>query len=252
MPLVFPLLLLLFGRTQQPATTTEFKAALDAPVKAASVSSSIVFPVGHKRVESVIVVLSWGMGSGRVYPDARWRGMAERANAALMLLAVEQPPAENIPIPEQVVRNAAVGGGEGLLTLLNRLAADSGHDELRTVPLLFWGFSASGSFGTTFAMLNPTRTIGFVRFNSHSRELPITVEALRSIPALLLAGGDDKVAGTEDAEKLWRQGRALGAPWTFGLQPRQDHGSGVGSGDCIHALVDGGSDTPAHQRWSTP
>jgi hypothetical protein len=144
-----------------------------------------------------------------------------------MVLDVQQPPADNLPIAEQVVRNAAVGGGEGLLTLLNRLAADSGHDELRTVPLLFWGFSASGSFGTTFAMLHPSRTIGFVRFNSHSRGLPITVEALRSIPALLLAGGDDKVAGTEDAEKLWRQGRALEAPWTFGLQPRQDHGAGL-------------------------
>ena len=164
-------------------------------------------------------VASTRMRGGAVWPNV--------LSAALMLLDVQQPPAENIPIPEQVVRNAAVGGGEGLLTLLNRLAADSGHDELRTVPVLFWGFSASGSFGTTFAMLNPARTIGFVRFNSHSRELPITVEALRSIPALLLAGGDDKVAGTEDAEKLWRQGRALEAPWTFGLQPGQGHGAGL-------------------------
>jgi hypothetical protein len=205
MPLALSILFLLFGQSQQPvgAVDREFKAALDAPVKAASVSGSIVFPAGAKRVESVIVVLAWGMGATRVYPDARWRGMAGRANAALMLLNVQQPPAENIPIPEQVVRNAAAGGGEGVVALLNRLAADSGHDELRTVPLLFWGFSASGSFGTTFAMLHPNRTIGFVRFNSHSRELPVAVEALRHTPALLLAGGTDAVAGSEDAEKLW-------------------------------------------------
>jgi hypothetical protein len=33
-----------------------------------------------------------------------------------------------------------------LVALLNRFAADSGHDELRTVPLLFLGASAGGSF----------------------------------------------------------------------------------------------------------
>jgi hypothetical protein len=229
MQLALAILFLLFSQTpQRPgAVVREFKAALEAPVKAASVSGAIVFPAGDKRVESVIVVLAWGMGASRVYPDVRWRATAERLNAALMVLDVQQPLAENIPISDQVVRNAEAGGGDGLIALLNRFAADSGRDELRTVPLLFWGFSASGSFGTTFAMLHPTRTIGFVRYNSHSRDLPLDLETLRTMPALLLAGGDDKVAGTQDGEKLWQQGRALEAPWTFGIQPGQDHGAGL-------------------------
>jgi hypothetical protein len=226
MPFVLPIFLLLFSYSQQTTVAVggEFKAALDAPVKSASVSGSILFPAGQKRVESVIVVLSHGIGAGRVYPDARWRGMAERVNAALLLLDLQpqQPPGDNIE--KVVVRNAAAGGADGLVALLNRFAADSGHDELRTAPLLFWGSSAAGSFGTTFAMLHPTRTIGVVRYKSHSRNLHIDVESLRTIPALLLAGGDDPVAGTEDAEKLWRQGRAVEAPWTFGIQPGQGHG----------------------------
>ncbi len=234
MPLVLPILLLLFSYSQQTtvAVDGEFKAALDAPVKSASVSGSILFPAGQKRVESVIVTVARARSPRREYSDARWRGMAERVNAAFLFLSLQQqqPPGENIekiPVADQVVRNAAAGGADGLVALLNRFAADSGHDELRTVPLLFFGGSAGGSFGTTFAMLHPTRTIGLVRYNSHSQGLPIDVETLRTIPVLLVAGGDDQTAGTEDAEKLWRQGRAVEAPWTFGIQPGQGHLAGL-------------------------
>ena len=229
MPLALPILLLLFSYSQQTtvAVDGEFKAALDAPVKSASVSGSLLFPAGQRRVESVIVTVARARSPRREYSDARWRGMADRVNAAFLFLSLQQPPGENIPIADQVVRNAAAGGADGLVALLNRFAADSGHDELRTVPLLFFGGSAGGSFGTTFAMLHPARTIGLVRYNSDSRGLPIDVETLRTIPVLLVAGGDDQTAGTEDAEKLWRQGRAVEAPWTFGIQPGQGHLAGL-------------------------
>jgi hypothetical protein len=229
MPLALPILLLLISHGQQTtvAVRSEFKAALDAPVKSASVSGSILFPAGQKRVESVIVTVARATTPRREYSDARWREMAERVNAGFLFVSLQQPPGENIPVADQVVRNAAAGGADGLLALLNRLAAESGHDELRTVPLLFFGGSAAGSFGTTFAMLHPSRTIGLVRYNSHSRGLPVDVERIRTIPALFLAGGDDQEAGTDDAEKLWRQGRALHAPWTFGIQPGQAHLAGL-------------------------
>ena len=228
MPLVLPILVLLISSSQQTvAGRAEFKAALEAPVKSASVSGAILFPAGQKRVESVIVTVARAKSPPREYSDARWREMAERVNAAFLFLSLQQPSGENIPVADQVVRNANGGGADGLVALLNRFAEDSGHDELRTVPLLFFGGSAGGSFGTTFAMLHPSRTIGLVRYNAHSRGLPIDVESIRTIPALLLAGGDDQVAGTEDAEKLWSQGRALEAPWTFGIQPGQGHLAGL-------------------------
>lgn len=149
MPFVLPILLLLFGQSQQipTAATREFKAALDAPVKSASVSGSILFPAGQKRVESVIVTVARAMSPPREYSDARWRGMAERVNAAFLFLSLQQPPGENLPVTDQVVRNAAAGGADGLVALLNRFAADSGHDELRTVPLLFWGAPQEAALG---------------------------------------------------------------------------------------------------------
>ena len=100
------------------------------------------------------------------------------------------------------MRNAAAGGADGLVALLNRFAADSGHDELRTVPLLFLGPPRQAALGPRSPCYIQHALIGVVRYKSHSRDLPIDVASLRTIPALLLAGGDDQVAGTEDAQKL--------------------------------------------------
>ena len=60
MPFALPIPLLLIGHSQQTtaAVRAEFKAALDAPVKSASVRGSILFPAGQKRVGSVIVTVA--------------------------------------------------------------------------------------------------------------------------------------------------------------------------------------------------
>jgi hypothetical protein len=114
MPFKLTILLFLFGLNQQTPTaaTREFEAALDAPVKSASVSGSILFPAGQKRVESVIVTVARAMSPRREYSDARWRVMAERLNAAFLFLSLQQPPGENIPVTDQVVRNASAGGAD--------------------------------------------------------------------------------------------------------------------------------------------
>ena len=61
--------------------------------------------------------------------------------------------------------------------------------------------------------------------STHLRGLSPNVKACRNIPALLIAGGKDEQAGTEDAETLWRSGRSAGAPWTFAIDPAATHGS---------------------------
>jgi hypothetical protein len=40
-----------------------------------------------------------------------------------------------------------------------------------------------------------------------NRRHPVDVKALSNIPALLIAGGSDEPAGTEDAETFWKHGR---------------------------------------------
>jgi hypothetical protein len=94
--------------------------------------------------------------------------------------------------------------------------------------VLLWGFSAGGNFGTTFAQWRPYRTLGFVRYYSNLRGIPVDVSRIASIPALIIVGGADSVAGIEDSQRAWREGRAANAPWAFLVHPGQVHGSAEG------------------------
>jgi hypothetical protein len=155
-----------------------------------------------------------------------WRRLSETCDCALlhMRLGTIRPEASagvarngvviRNGISDRVVRNAGAGGAEGLLAILQRLGEESAHQELKDAPLLLWGWSAAANFATTFAELHPERTAGFIRYARHLRGLSPNVKALRSIPALLIAGGKDEQAGTEDAETFWKSVRSAGAPWT--------------------------------------
>jgi hypothetical protein len=212
------------GASHPIARQRQFQASAEAPNHSATVTGALFLPLDTRQVEAVVVVLDWGLD---VYNDQRWRQMAADTRVGLLLLTVVGTAKGELPVSQQVERNAAAGGGDGLLLLLRRLATQSGQEELSGIPMLFWGPSAAGSFGTTFAMWHPERTIGFVRYDSHLRGLAVQVDVIQDIPALLLAGGADEVAGTQDAKNLWQQGRTLGAPWTFGIEPAQGHGQGL-------------------------
>jgi hypothetical protein len=131
-----------------------------------------------------------------------------------------------------VLRNAGIGGGEAFLSLFQRIADETGHRELRDVPFLFWGWSAAASFGTTFAAIHPERTVGFVRYHTHRRGLSDDLQSLKQMPALLIAGGKDETAGIDDAQALWKLGRAVGAPWVLAIEPESPHFSPE-----IHAMT---------------
>ena len=183
-------------------------------------------PPNVSQVRAVITIIDWSLGP-TVYADAAWRTLSEQLQSCLLLVAVRDEDAMTLdtPVDQVPVRNAAIGGADGLFILLEDLAKQSGHAELANAKLLLWGQSAAGSFVVTFAALYPGRTIGFVRYHSHSRELPVDIETTAQIPGLLLAGETDETAGVEDTLALWRRGRVLGAPWTFGIEPGASHRS---------------------------
>jgi hypothetical protein len=121
------------------------------------------------------------------------------------------------------IRDAAAGGADALLAILQRLGDQSAHPELKDAPLLLWGGSAGAGFGTTLAELYPQRAVAFIRYHAHLRGWSPNVKVLKDIPALLIAGGKDETAGTEDAERFWKDGRSAGAPWTFAIEPGATH-----------------------------
>jgi hypothetical protein len=195
---------------------------------AVDVEGTLLLTRGGATVRAIIAVPQWGLGTA-VYKDPAWRQLANDLHVGILRLAIRNHagPEDPLTLPtaEQAVRNASIGGAEAVLTLLNDFARETGRSELREARLLFWGHSAAGSFGTTFAAMHPTRTIAFVRYHSHSRGLPVDMSTIARIPALIFAGGKDTTAGVEDSETLWKAGRGLDAPWTFALEPDATHGS---------------------------
>ena len=93
---------------------------------------------------------------------------------------------------------------------------------------MLWGWSAPAGFGTTFGELYRERTVAFLRYHGNLLGLSPGMKALKNIPALLIAGGKDEQAGTEDAQTLWKSGRSAGAPWTLAIEPGATHGSQEG------------------------
>jgi hypothetical protein len=75
---------------------------------------------------------------------------------------------------------------------------------------------------SSYAGRHPERTLAFVRY--HSGPAGGDLGIVSKIPSLLLAGGRDTTAPVPVVEALWRNGRALGAPWTFAVQPEATHG----------------------------
>jgi len=212
--------------TQTSASSGEFAAAVHVPGSQITVEGVLFLPANVARARGVISIIDWSLAPA-LFTDTEWKALSEELQSCLLLVTIrtDDPEEWSRPTDEQPVRNAAVGGADGLLLLLEHLAEQSGHPELRSARLLLWGQSAAGGFAMTFATEHPSRTIGFVRYHSHLRELPVDIETAARIPALFLAGETDETAGVADSEALWRRGRALGAPWTFGIEPEAAHRS---------------------------
>jgi hypothetical protein len=208
----------------------EISAAVNLPAKNVKVEGKMFLPDRTASVRAVIVVTNYtlrhqGIGINLIYAK-QLRASAEACRCALVYawLGTIRPIDPNTPTAKQFLRNAGVGGDDALLQLLQRLGNESSHRELKDAPLLFFGWSATASFGTTFAELHPDRTIAFIRYHTNRRGMTANLDVLKNIPALIIAGGKDETAGVQDAEALWASGRAVGAPWTFAIEPNANHG----------------------------
>jgi hypothetical protein len=209
----------------------EFNAALNDAAINVKVGGTIFVPDSARRLRAVIVLIERGPRSelaaqGR-FGDQDWRRLSQTCACGLLYFRLDtiRPMDANTPVAGDPLRNAAVGGADALLLLLQRLGDESAHREMKDAPLLFWGWSNAASFGTTFAEQYPDRTAAFIRYHTHLRGLPVNMKVLKNIPALLIAGGKDETAGTDDAASLFRGGRSGGAPWTFAIEPDATHGS---------------------------
>jgi pimeloyl-ACP methyl ester carboxylesterase len=193
----------------------ELAAAVNLLQSDMKVEGRLFLPEKAGLIRAVIVAIGWGRGFD-FYEDPQVRKLLHTAQSALLLARLTSVSTR---LSYGFALDAAAGGGDALFRLLVRFAQESGHQELAQVPLLFWGHSGGGSFGPSFAVLHPQRTIAFVQYQGNSPR-PDAVVVLSRVPALIFTNS----GGTEPAATIWKSGRVSGAPWTFAMQRDAPHG----------------------------
>lgn len=205
----------------------ELAQAVNLVPRGVKVEGRLFLPQEVARVRSVIVLVnsgtSWDGLAASLYPDPELRKLSATLDSSLLLLRITEI---NQNTRLDFVRDAGAGAADALLALLDRLAVESGHPELKNAALLLWGHSRAGSFAGGFAALHPQRTIAFVRYHSGVGGLLGEINILSHLPALILKAGKDQIVTREDSElveSLWMNARSLGAPWTFAVEPDATH-----------------------------
>src|SRR5215204_6568566 len=174
----------------------EFTAAANLIEKNIQAEGTIFLPQRVPRVRAVIVTVGRAPLVNRsAEPFYLWRTLSETSECAVLYLRLAMIRPE-VSAGDAFIRDAAAGGADAVLAILQRLGEQSAHPELKDVPLLLWGGSAGAGFGTTFAELYPERAVAFIRYHAHLRGWSPNVKVLKDIPALLIASDKDETAGT--------------------------------------------------------
>lgn len=216
--------------TPEAGQSREATASWLLPGARDSAWMEVFVPAGIRTVRAAVVFIDREFDR-YMYDDRDWRTMCARAACALLRLGL--PNKDAAPPDSQRVRNAGIGGDSAVFAALRIGAERTGHPELQHVGMVFFGLSASGNFGLTFAGLHPERTIGFVRYHSHLRGLRVDTAALARIPSLTIIGTNDAPDIAEDSRALWRALRARDAPAAYVRHVGQPHVS-------IDGLVEAG------------
>jgi hypothetical protein len=198
----------------------EYAAAANLVSKDLKAEGVLFLPEKVVRVKAILVVINYGLGF-QLSLSPEWHQLAQTVGGALL-----------------GVRFSAISRTEGgfagesddkarpevLLSLLQRLAQETGHRELIDAPFLFWGHSGAAVAATTLASQFPERTLAFVRYHvGESQAADLTL--VSKIPALILTGGkENNPYNAPSSEGLWKKGRSLGALWTFAIDPDAPHG----------------------------
>lgn len=215
-----------FYTGQDSTPGEEFVAAINLPGRNVKATGTLFIASSVRRVRAVIVLTERGprtpMAAQGRFGDAGWRRASERCGCGLLLFRLDTiRPVPELTLQYNVLRNAALGGGDALLGIMERLAAETAHPEVRSAPFVFWGWSAAGTFGPSFAQRHQDRTLAFIAYHAALSDVSDYLDALTHIPGLLITGGKD--TSTANAERLWTAARAGDAPWALAVEPDAPH-----------------------------
>lgn len=187
----------------------------------------LALTAGHHQVRAVWVTFDRGRDIIKFYSDPDVIAFARRHNLALMM--PHQCPAKNAPGgPEEMDMDPSHGVARALFTALDQFSQQSGHPELSSAKLVLLGFSGTGALFAHFVGYSPDRVITAIladpgHYNPVGMDNVRLPPAAISVPELILAGGADKISGTQRPYDYFRQYRDRGAPWAFFVQNKTPH-----------------------------
>ncbi len=157
----------------------EFSAAVNIVATNVKAEGTIFVPDSASRVASALVLVNVYHGL-EVFADEEWRKLADACACAILdvHLGAIRALSGNTPVEAQPMRHAEMGGADALLLLIQRLGAESGHQELKEAPMVLWGWSVGAAFGSSFAQLHPERVAAFIRYHIHRRGVPVDLGIL--------------------------------------------------------------------------
>ncbi len=210
------------ARRQVPESVTgrargfEESAGFRLPPSSDTAWMEVFVPAGVSRIRAVVAIMERDGFFRYAFDDRDWRAMCPRIQCALVRIGL--PNEERDKPALQFIRNAALGGDSAVFTALRIAGERTRHPKLEKAGLVVFGLSASGNFGPTFAARHPDRTIGFVRYHSHLRGIPVDTVVLARIPSLSVVGTTEREADiVEDTKALWAVLRRRAAPVGFTL-----------------------------------
>jgi len=187
----------------------------------------LTLPVGRKTVRAVWVTFDRGQDIMKFYSDSDVVQFARRQRLALMM--PHQCPAKDAPGgPHEMDMDPAHGVGPALFRALDQFAKQSSHSELSSAKLIVLGFSGTGAMFAHFVGYAPGRIVAAVLTDPGHYD-PMGVDKVRlppagmGVPEFIIAGGADKVCGTQKPYNYFHRYRDQGAPWTFLVQNQTPH-----------------------------
>jgi hypothetical protein len=187
----------------------------------------ITLPAGNHPIRAVWVIFDRGRDIMKFYSDPEVVKFARGHDMAIMM--PHQCNGLNAPGgSDEMDMDPAHGVGPALFRALSQLAGQSGHPELSAAKLVLLGFSGTGALFAHFVGFAPDRVIASLLADPGHYD-PVGIDNVHlpavaiSVPELIMAGGADKISGTQKPYDYFLFYRLKGAPWSFVVQNKTPH-----------------------------
>jgi hypothetical protein len=185
---------------------------------AAPCDYDLIIPDTTHKIQAVWVIFYRNRDTLRLYSDPQVRDLSAKRDMALML-AYHCKSTQS----DEMNMDPKQGLGRALFTALDQFAASTGHKELSSSKLVYFGFAGTGSLAARLVAFAPDRALAAIPFDpGHFDPLGMDTIELEgkalNVPQLVIANGKDSLCGTTKPYLYFAKYREKGAPWAFVVQ----------------------------------